>query len=304
LLDAGQRARPGRPGSRARERGRHLSQPLYLQPASLDEALAALAGRRLAVLAGGTDFYPARVGRPLDEDVLDISRVAALRGVTGDAQGWRLGALTTWSALLEQPLPPLFDGLKQAAREIGGVQIQNSGTLGGNLCNASPAADGVPALLALSAQVELVSARGWRRLPLSEFVRGSRATACAADELLAAIRIPPHAAQARSTFLKLGARRYLVISIVMVAAMLEAGADGRVQRAAVAVGACSPVAQRLPQLEQRLVGQPLSPALAQLPMAADLGVLAPVSDVRGTAAYRLDAGLTLVRRALRDLCDE
>lgn len=281
-----------------------LNDPLYLQPASLDEAVAALAGRRLAVLAGGTDFYPARIGRPVPEPVLDISRVAALRGIAQDAGGWRLGALTTWSELLETPLPPLFDGLKLAAREVGGVQIQNSGTLGGNLCNASPAADGIPPLLALAAQVELVSRREQRTLPLAEFVLGSRSTARRADELLTAIRVPVHAPGARSTFLKLGARRYLVISIAMVAAMLEAGPDGRVTRAALAIGACSPVAQRLPALEQRLLGRLLSPALADLPLPDDLDALAPISDVRGTAAYRLDASLTLIRRALRRLCDD
>jgi CO/xanthine dehydrogenase FAD-binding subunit len=281
-----------------------LSQPLYLQPASLDEALAALAARRLTVLAGGTDFYPARVGRPIAEDILDITRLAALRGIAQEADGWRLGALTTWSELVAQPLPPLFDGLKRAAREVGGAQTQNAGTLAGNLCNASPAADGIPALLALSAQVELASVRGVRCVPLAQFVLGSRATACARDELVSAIRVPPHAADARSTFLKLGARRYLVISVVMVAATLETGHDGRVTRAAVAIGACSPVAQRLPALEQRLVGQPRSAALAQVPRGNDLDVLAPISDVRGTAAYRRDAGLTLVRRALAALADD
>ena len=129
------------------------------------------------VLAGGTDFYPARVGRAIDEDVLDISgdrRAARHHGRTRD--GWRLGATTTWSELLEADLPPLFDGLKQAAREVGGRQIQNAGTLAGNLCNASPAADGVPPLLALDAEVELAGRAGTRRLPLASFITGNRRT--------------------------------------------------------------------------------------------------------------------------------
>src|SRR5947208_6054361 len=100
----------------------------YLRPTSLDEALQALA-RPWTVLAGGTDFYPARVGRAIDEDVVDITAVAALRGISANAGGWRLGATTTWSELIEAPLPALFDGLKQAAREVGGRQIQNVGTL-------------------------------------------------------------------------------------------------------------------------------------------------------------------------------
>src|SRR3977135_89035 len=127
---------------------------VYLRPSRLEDALTALA-RPYVVLAGGTDFYPARVGRAIDEDVLDIGGIAVLRGISGDAAGWRLGATTTWSELLETDLPPLFDGLKQAAREVGGRQIQNAGTLAGNLCNASPAADGVPPLLAVAGRGQM-----------------------------------------------------------------------------------------------------------------------------------------------------
>ena len=131
----------------------------YLRPSRLEDALTALA-RPHVVLAGGTDFYPARVGRAIDEDVLDIAGIAVLRGISADAAGWRLGATTTWSELFEADLPPLFDGLRQAAREVGGRQIQNAGTLAGNLCNASPAADGVPCLLALDAEIELAGPAG------------------------------------------------------------------------------------------------------------------------------------------------
>src|SRR5258708_19380529 len=115
----------------------------YLRPDGLSEALAALS-RPHTVLAGGTDFYPARVGRAIDDDVLDITAIASLRGVSSTQAGWRLGATTSWSELLEADLPPLFDGLKQAAREVGGRQIQNAGTLAGNLCNASPPAHALP----------------------------------------------------------------------------------------------------------------------------------------------------------------
>ena len=141
----------------------------YLRPRGLEEALQALT-RPFTVLAGGTDFYPARVGRAVTEDVLDIAGIAALRGISGTSAGWRLGATTTWSELVEADLPPMFDGLKQAAREVGGRQIQNAGTVAGNICNASPAADGVPALLALDAEVELASRDGARRLPLASFI--------------------------------------------------------------------------------------------------------------------------------------
>src|SRR5450432_771034 len=145
----------------------------YRRPADLADALAELARRRWTVLAGGTDFYPARVGRPVSEPLLDISGLRALRAIArespanGDAV-WRVGGLTTWSDLIEAGLPVALAGLVQAAREVGGIQIQNQATVGGNLCNASPAADGVPALMALDARVELASRRGVRALPLTE----------------------------------------------------------------------------------------------------------------------------------------
>lgn len=280
-----------------------MQQPLYLRPAELDEALATLAGRSLAVLAGGTDFYPGRVGQPICEDILDISRLAALRGIRREGGMWRIGALTTWTDVLRAPLPALFDALKLAAREVGGPQIQNAGTLGGNVCNASPAADGVPCLLALEGEVELASARGRRRVPLAEFITGGRQTARQHDELVTAVLIPERSAGARSTFLKLGARRYLVISIVVVAVTLELDEAGKVVEAALAVGACSPVAQRLPALEARLVGRPWAQA-ASLVRASDLAVLSPIDDVRGTAAYRMEAAERLVQRALRGFADE
>ena len=273
---------------------------MYLRPTHLAEALTALKGRQMAILAGGTDFYPARVERPLPDDVLDITALAALGGVRREPEVYRIGALTTWSEVLAAPLPQVFDGLKLAAREIGGRQVQNAGTLAGNLCNASPAADGIPALLALDAEVELAAHDGIRRLPLAAFLVGSRRTARRADELMTAILVPRWGSRARATFCKLGARRYLVISIVMVAATLEADADGTVVRAAIAVGACSEVAQRLAGLEAKVVGQPLTPTLCDLLRPDDLAALTPISDVRGSREYRRDAATTLLRRALAE----
>jgi len=267
----------------------------YLRPSSLDEALQALA-RPWTVLAGGTDFYPARVGRAIDENVLDIGGIGALRGIAAEPDGWRLGATTTWSELLEAALPPLFDGLKQAAREVGGRQIQNVGTLAGNLCNASPAADGVPPLLALDATVELAGRTGSRRLPVSSFITGNRRTMLAPGELLVAIHVPRPARDARSAFVKLGARRYLVISIAMAAATLEIE-DGQIAAARVAVGACSAVAQRLPALEAALVGETVD-SLAARVEASQLAPLSPIDDVRGSAGYRREAVVTLLRRLL------
>ena len=146
--------------------------------------------------------------------------------------GLRIAACTTWSEIRDAALPPACDALRAAAAEVGGRQIQNAGTIGGNLCNASPAADGVPPLLALDAAVELASAAGTRRLPLAAFLLGPRRTDRRPGEILTAVLLPEAALAGRSVFLKLGARRHLVISIAMVAVRLDvAGRPGRRRRA-------------------------------------------------------------------------
>jgi CO/xanthine dehydrogenase FAD-binding subunit len=277
----------------------------YFRPTTLDDALIALADGPWTPIAGCTDVYPAHVGRQVRGRVLDLTGIVDLRGIRADGDHVRIGALTTWIEIAEAGLPPAFDALRQAARQIGGVQIQNAGTLGGNLCNASPAADGVPPLLILDARVELRSAAGTRLLPLAQFVLGARRTARHADELLTAIVVDRPAGRQASSFLKLGARAYQVISIVMVAARLERDAAGRITDAAVAVGSCSEAAMRLPALEGALAGRPLTGTrLSGLIRQEHLAPLAPISDIRGSAAYRRDAAATLIGRAIDALQDE
>jgi CO/xanthine dehydrogenase FAD-binding subunit len=278
--------------------------PAYLRPPSLDEALNYLREGQRVVLAGGTDFYAARIDRPVEEDVLDVTAIAGLRGIDVASDHVRIGGATTWSDLIEGPLPAHCEALRQAAREVGGVQIQNAGTIAGNLCNASPAADGVPVLLALDATVELASAAGHRIMPIAEFIVGARLTQLAAGELVIAILIPHRSQRARSCFLKLGARRYLVISIAMVAACIDVDENGIVTHCAVAVGACSAVARRLPALEARLIGMPIGAEIPDAVVASDLAPLTPIDDVRGTASYRREAAIELIKRALRGCCDE
>jgi CO/xanthine dehydrogenase FAD-binding subunit len=271
---------------------------LFLRPGTLDEALAALAETRATILSGGTDLFPALSFGPLRGTVLDISALAELKGIRF-ANGYiDIGGRTTWSEIVSASLPRGFDGLKAAAREIGGVQIQNQATVAGNICNASPAADGVAALMALDAEVTLASCSTARTLPLSDFVQGNRKTIRQPDELLTKIRVPRRLENAASTFLKLGARRYLVISIVMVAANLIPDSKGRIHEALICVGSCSPKALRLVELEQALAGQPLNAGVSKLVTRAHLSPLAPIDDLRATAAYRLDAAETLVKRAL------
>lgn len=276
--------------------------PDYLRPANLNDALQALSSGGFQVLAGGTDVFPAHSDKPVARSMLDITGVPDLAGITLTDDYWRIGATTTWSTLVRSQLPPQLHGLQAAAREVGGIQVQNTGTLAGNICNASPAADGIPALLALDAEVELSSLQGTRCLPLQDFLLGSRKTARRADELLTAIHIP-HRPSARSSFLKLGHRRYLVISIVMVSAVIEIEHDV-IAHATIAVGSCSAVAQRLYALENKLIGKPASLAVIDLINEDDLAVLTPIQDIRGTVAYRMDAAMTLVRRAVTEAIHE
>lgn len=270
---------------------------MFARPTSLQEAVQALAAEGSRVLAGGTDLYPALVDKPLTTPLVDLSRVRELRGIVVAEDAVRIGGCTTWTDIVRAELPRCFDGLKAAAREVGSVQIQNTGTIAGNLCNASPAADGVPALLALDAEVELASCAGLRRLPLSQFITGYRRTILRPGEILASVVVPLTIDEGRSVFVKLGARRYLVISIAMVAVILSED-DGRIADARIAVGACSPVALRLKGLEEDLIGRPLADDLPSLVTAAHLSALSPIDDARATAEYRRDAALTLVRRAI------
>lgn len=270
---------------------------MYARPSELNETLALLA-EPARLLAGGTDVFPGAGERPLTGRIVDISAIRDLRGVTRTSGEIRIGAATTWTDLVREDLPPAFDALRAAAREIGAVQIQNRGTIGGNLCNASPAADGAPPLLVLDAEVELASTRGLRRMPLSRFLTGNRRTLLQADEILTAVLVAAPAPTMRSTFLKLGARRYLVISIAMAAVLLDIGEDGRVRDARLAPGACSAVARRLPAAEASLIGQRADADLSARLRLEHLAALTPIDDARASADYRRAAALILLRRAV------
>jgi CO/xanthine dehydrogenase FAD-binding subunit len=272
---------------------------LYFRPKNLDDAIALLNSSGGQIVAGGTDFYPALGERLPQRDVVDITAVREIRGICAEDRYFRIGGLTTWTEVVRAPLPHCFDALKAAAREIGSVQIQNRGTVAGNLCNASPAADSVPALLVLDAELELLSTSGARRMPLAQFITGNRRTQKRADEVLTAVLVPRQFENAPSAFLKLGARKYLVISISMVAVILQTNDLGCVAQARVAVGSCSAVARRLSDLERDLVGRPADPQIGSLVGPQHLAILSPIDDIRATAEYRRDASVTLVRRALQ-----
>jgi CO/xanthine dehydrogenase FAD-binding subunit len=272
---------------------------MYLRPTTIEDALQARDAMGMALLAGGTDLYATADPRRLPQRAIDLTGIASLHQIQEKEDHWLLGATTTWADVINTSLPEYFAVLREAAREVGGKQVQHAGTLGGNLCNASPAADGVPALMAMGAEVVLRSIHAQRILSLQEFILAPRRTALAANEILTHLRIPKPQSVARSRVLKLGARRYLVISIVMVGVWVESE-QGLVRNARVAVGACGPVATRLLELEAALINKPADSELGAFVQAHHLSSLQPIADVRADALYRLDAALTLVRRALSE----
>jgi CO/xanthine dehydrogenase FAD-binding subunit len=276
----------------------------YVTARDLDDAVRLRAETGFPALAGGTDLYPAIENGARLDGMIDISRVAALRGpIARSGDVWTIPALTTWSEIIATPLPPQFDALKTAAADVGGRQIQNTGTVGGNICNASPAADGVTPLLALDASLALKGRAGERVVPLAAFIHGNRRTALGRDEILTAVHVPALRGRHASVFRKLGARRYLVFSIVL-AAIVVVVADDRVVCARVAVGACADRSLRLTPVEALLTGRP-APALAHvaIPEGA-LASLAPIDDVRATARYRVHAARALLEDAIHDISRE
>ncbi len=268
----------------------------YHQPTTLAEALQLAAEKPCLMLSGGTDVFPAHAAKQISAPVLDLSRVEGFRRIEETADEWLIAAGATWTDVVEAKLPPAFNALQQAARDVGSIQIQNRASIIGNLCNASPAADGAPPLMVLDAEITLATRFTTRRLALDQFILGNRRTARGSDEIAVSLHMPKSSVNGRSVFLKLGARKYLVISIAMVAARVVVDAGGRISDCAVAVGSCAPVAKRLRRLEQSLIG-----AQAAAPVTitnAMLDGLSPIDDVRATAAYRLSAVKELVARAL------
>jgi xanthine dehydrogenase FAD-binding subunit len=275
--------------------------------ASLPDALEYLSrhGDETAVLAGGTDLViRIRSGREVPPRVLDISRLDELRVIRKEAAVLRLGALVTHAAAVGSPETrahaPL---LAEACATIGSPQIRNLGTLGGNCVTASRAGDSLPALLALDAEMVLLSVDGERRVPMSEFFTGPRTTARRRDELLGYILVPVRSPDERSCYLKLTQRKALAISLVSVAFRLrmDAGAPRRCLEAAVAFGSLAPTVIRARAVEAVLAGRELDEATIIRAAEVALGEVSPRDDVRASAEYRRAMAGALVRRGLEQL---
>ena len=277
----------------------------FAQPRALPEALKLLAEtERSLPLAGGTNVLVNMKRAPLETDlVVDLSRLEELQGIAADNGTIRLGAAVTFAQLLEwragnAAVEGLFAPMCAA---FAGPLIRNLATLGGNLCDASAAADASPPLLALDAVVELDSAAdGPRALPLPEFFQGVRKTARRPGELMTGIAFARPHDQERRYYYKLGKRKADAISIVSVAMTLRLE-QGKVERARIALGAVAPVAMRAVEAESVLRGEPLSDgAIAAAAMAAAKEAR-PIDDFRAGGAYRRRMVETLVRRGLNEM---
>ncbi|HEU5057366.1 MAG TPA: xanthine dehydrogenase family protein subunit M [Kofleriaceae bacterium] len=275
----------------------------YLRPASLEEALRARrAHPDYTVLAGGTDLLVSAAHTPEPPGIIDLFGLPALVGVAAEADGTvAIGAATTYaqllrSAMVERELPALW----AASREVGALQIQARGTLGGNLATSSPVGDTLPVLLALDAVVELASESGLRRVPYTDFVTGYRVTALGRDELITAVRFPPRPAGARQYWRKMGTRRAQSISKVMLAACAQVE-GGAIRHVRLGLGAVADRPVRARAAEAAVLGQPPGPEAAGRARAALAGEISPIDDVRSTAAYRLAAAQNVVGRFIESL---
>lgn len=278
----------------------------YLSPTNTEELVALLAryGERAKLLAGGTDLLVAMKDRLLKpEYVIDIGNLADLQNITyEEGKGLTIGAGVKIAALERSPvIRERYYALYQAARELGSPQVRAMATIGGNSCNASPAAETPPPLIALRARVSLVSRRGRREIPLEEFILGNRRTALETDEFLESFYLPepwPHSA---SRYLCLGLREAMEIDAVNVAVNVALNpGTGAVEQVRIVMGAVGPTPLRAREAEGLLLGKvPGDELLAEVAEAC-AAAARPIDDIRASAAYRRQAVKVLVRRAFAE----
>lgn len=280
-------------------------EPPSESPIRLADAYALLAdadGAPWRPLAGGTDLMvqlAGEIGEP-PERILDIWGLDELRGITIEADALVIGALATYTEIRRSPdVARLAPVLADAAATIGAAQIQNRGTLGGNVVNASPAGDTLPVLLALSAQIVLGSASGERTVPADDFWPEYRTTARRGDELVLRVRIPfVEGREAR--FRKIGTRRAQAISKVVMALAWRPATDGTWTDVRLALGSVAATPVRVPGTEAVLDGTAPTRETADAAVAALMGEIEPIDDVRSTADYRRAVAGRVLHRLIRD----
>jgi CO/xanthine dehydrogenase FAD-binding subunit len=257
-------------------------------PRNLDEALDALAsGGNIVPLAGGTDLMVALdAGAIAPCTFLNLQEVAELRPTLSDSGRLRLGALTTYRDVRRSSIPTAYPMLASAAREVGSLAIQSRGTWAGNVINASPAADGVPALMAYDAEVELASKSSRRRVPLSQFYRGYKQMDRRPDELVVAIHAPPPGPGWVEYYRKVGARRFQSISKTLLAGRILLGADRVVLDIRLVFASVAPFTLRAIETENLVRAHQLSPELIAEAARAVQDEIHPIDDIRSTESYR------------------
>lgn len=273
-----------------------------LQPRSLTEALEMKRdyGEKARVLAGGTDLLVLLKERKIRTDaVMSLRNLRELNFIRAERQGVTLGALVSHSAAAASSIVrQKFPDLAEACAQVGATQIQNLGTIGGNLCNASPAADTAPPLLLMDAVLTLASTRGERRIPIHEFFLGPRQTLLQADEILKEIFIPQISGRRGATYLKLGRRQAMEIAIVGLGVAIHLnGSDRVVSECRVAMGSVAPTVVRARNAEKILRDREITNELVDEVAAVAADEARPISDVRGSAQYRLDMIRVLCRQA-------
>jgi len=278
----------------------------YLKPSTVEEATELLGSSQGMILAGGTDacVYMAE-GFCDPETLIDIGAIDALRGIEArqDEGGdilW-IGACTTISEISDSDILP--QGLRQGAHAIGSPQIRNLGTIGGNICNASPCGDTLAPLLSLEALFVLRSASGARTVESADFFTGPKQTVLQEGELLECIHLPTAACAWTSAFRMIGNRNGQAISQVNAAVNLKLE-DGVIQAMRAAVGSVAPIPLRLPQLEEALVGKTLQSIQLSDLRAPIMAEIRPIDDVRSTATYRQELAVTLIFDALMDCAQQ
>ena len=271
----------------------------YRAPSRLDEAIALLAGEGARSLAGGTDLMvQMRSGRLNPGRIVDLKRIPEMLGVREVAGGFEIGAATACAAIGEHAaLAAAWPGVVEAARLIGSAQVQGRASLGGNLCNASPAADSAPALIAAGAVCLIAGPAGRRELPVELLQAGPGRNALAAGEVLVALRLPARTPRSGDAYLRLIPRTEMDIAVVGAGVSLSVDAQGVVSAARVALGAVAPTALRVDAAAKALVGTRLEAPALQALEAAARAACRPIDDKRGTAAYRTRVAGVLARRA-------
>lgn len=267
-----------------------LSKCEVLQPGSLREAIGLMGrGEPITPLAGGTDlFVLLNAGAFKGRRFIDLGGLDELRGVRRTREALVVGGLTTFTEIRRSPVVKrVLPVLQEAARMIGGIQIQNRGTLAGNVANGSPAGDSLPVLAAAEADVVLAGPHGERRVPFTGFYTGYRKSVMAPGELITAFEFPHARVRGMEFwFRKVGTRQAQAISKVVIAAGLRVGKGRRIEEARIAVGSVAPTVIRLPRTEALLRGRRLDDALVAEARECAISEVSPIDDVRSTAEYR------------------